>query len=448
MKTRWLLAIASAMVLLVHGFAKGQFMAKDPGPRSGGATATMLTGLTPTQQEYFTHSMEAFGEADGVGDGLGPRFNLDSCAGCHSHPATGGSSGPINPQVAMATAFGAKNVVPSFLTLDGPIREARFKYKADGSRDGGVHGLFVISGRRDPTGNASDCTIRQDDFADHVARGNVVFRIPTPVFGVGLIEHIPDATILAGLSARGTTKATMGIQGRPNRVATGNANRSSNDGTVARFGWKAQNKSLLIFAGEAYNVEQGISNELFPTERDETPACQYATVPNDTTNTDGVGIELLSDIEKFAIFMRFLAPPRPSSDTPGGATSIGRGKSLFEGVGCALCHTPTLRTGPAAVAALRNQPVPLYSDLLLHRMGTGLADDILQGDAGPDEFRTAPLWGLGHRLFFLHDGRARDLRDAIAAHRSSGSEANRVVERYLGLNESQKQDLFNFLRSL
>jgi CxxC motif-containing protein (DUF1111 family) len=81
-------------------------------------------------------------------------------------------------------------------------------------------------------------------------------------------------------------------------------------------------------------------------------------------------------------------------------------------------------------------------------MGTGLTDDILQGDAGPDEFRTAPLWGLGHRLFFLHDGRARDLGDAIAAHRSSGSEANRVVERYLGLNESQKQDLFNFLRSL
>ncbi len=448
MRMRWLLAIASVSVLLVHGFAKGQFVAKDPGPRSGPAAATMLNGLTPRQQEYFTESMKAFEEADGVGDGLGPRFNLDSCAGCHSHPATGGSSGPVNPQVALATAFGAKNAVPSFLTLDGPIREARFKYKADGSRDGGVHGLFVISGRRDSTGDASDCHLQQDDFAGHVSRGNVVFRIPTPTFGAGLIEQVPDATILAGLSARGSTKATLGIGGRANRVATGNANRSGNDGTVTRFGWKAQNKSLLVFAGEAYNVEQGISNELFPSERDETPDCQYAATPNDTTNTDGVGIEVLSDIEKFAIFMRFLAPPRPSPDTPGGATSITRGRNLFDNVGCTLCHTPMLRTGASTVAALNNQPVPLYSDLLLHRMGVGLADDILQGDAGPDEFRTAPLWGLGQRLFFLHDGRARDLGDAITAHRSSGSEASRVVERYLGLGETQKQDLLNFLRSL
>jgi len=448
MKMRWLLAIASALVLLGHGLAKGQFTAKDPGPRPGTATATMLGGLTATQQEYFTEAMKAFAETEGVGDGLGPRFNLDSCAGCHSHPATGGSSGPVNPQVAMATAFGAKNVVPSFLTLDGPIREARFKYKADGSRDGGVHGLFVISGRRDATGDASDCRIQQDDFAGHMARDNVIFRIPTPTFGAGLIEQIPDATILAGVSSRGSTKSTMGIQGRANRIATGNANRTGNDGTVTRFGWKAQNKSLLVFAGEAYNVEQGISNELFPTERDDTPVCQYATTPNDTTNTAGVGIDVLSDVEKFAIFMRFLAPPRPSPDTPGGATSINRGKNLFDTVGCTLCHTPTLRTGASTVAALSNQPVPLYSDLLLHHMGSGLADDILQGDAGPDEFRTAPLWGLGQRLFFLHDGRARDLGDAITAHQSSGSEAGRVVDRYLGLTETQKQDLLNFLRSL
>ena len=152
--------------------------------------------------------------------------------------------------------------------------------------------------------------------------------------------------------------------------------------------------------------------------------------------------------------MRFLAPPVPSPDRPGGAASIGRGRLLFGSVGCALCHTPTLRTANAESAAFQNQPVNLYSDLLLHAMGPGLADDIVQGDAGGDEFRTAPLWGLGQRIFFLHDGRTSDLRAAIAAHRSAGnsqfgpSEANEVVNRYNSLSSSSRQDVLNFLRSL
>ena len=122
--------------------------------------------------------------------------------------------------------------------------------------------------------------------------------------------------------------------------------------------------------------------------------------------------------------------------------------------GCALCHTPRLRTGESSVSALSDQDVNLFSDLLLHHMGPGLADDILQGGAEGDEFRTAPLWGLGQRIFFLHDGRAGDLVQAILAHQSpasgrfQASEANRVVDRYRGLGEPQKQDLFNFLRSL
>src|SRR5262245_25069846 len=137
----------------------------------------------------------------------------------------------------------------------------------------------------------------------------------------------------------------------------------------------------------------GINNELFQTERDETPSCQFATVPNDVTNPDGQTLAgMLSAIERFALFMRFLAPPTPSPDTPGGTTSIGNGRTLFTSVGCALCHTPTLQTGNATVAALRRQAVNLYSDLLLHDMGPGLADGISQGQAGPSEFRTAPLW--------------------------------------------------------
>ena len=122
--------------------------------------------------------------------------------------------------------------------------------------------------------------------------------------------------------------------------------------------------------------------------------------------------------------------------------------------GCALCHTPQLTTGAATSPALANQPVPLFSDLLLHAMGPKLADGIAQGTAAGDEFRTAPLWGVGQRLFFLHDGRCRDLPCAIAAHASFGnrqygpSEANAVIARYNGMSENDKQDVMNFLRSL
>jgi len=146
--------------------------------------------------------------------------------------------------------------------------------------------------------------------------------------------------------------------------------------------------------------------------------------------------------------MRFLAAPTPSADQPGGAASIGRGRGTFASVGCGLCHTPSLRTGNSNVAALRDQPVNLFSDLLIHDMGVALADGISQGQAGPREFRTAPLWGLGQRLFFLHDGRTSDLVIAIRSHASDGSEANRVVGNYLRLQEREKQDLLNFLRSL
>ena len=438
--------------------APGQFIARDPGVRGGAAGAGgILAGLSPAQNAVFEAGLEDFAEEDGIGSGLGPRFNLDSCAGCHTQPAVGGTSPAVNPQVAVATAFGARNTVPSFLRLNGPVREARFKYKPDGSRDGGVHALFVISGRVDASGDATGCTIKQDDFEGNFTRNNVSFRIPTPTFGAGLIEAIPDSAIVANQKASATTKAALGIGGHPHFVLpTGNANRNGNDGTIARFGHKAQNKSLLLFAGEAYNVEQGISNELFPQEREEDPNCQYVTAPNDGANLDGSSAAaVLSGIQKFAFFMRFLAPPIASDTMPGGSDSINRGRQLFVYTGCTLCHTPSLTTGASETAAFDRKPVNLFSDLLLHNMGAGLADDILQGAAGPDEFRTAPLWGLGQRIFFLHDGRTTDLIEAIRAHRSAAtsryvaSEANAVVNRFFTvLTESQKQDLLNYLRSL
>jgi CxxC motif-containing protein (DUF1111 family) len=453
------LVLAALSILLVSlvGFSHADFRASDPGVQSDyRGTGNPLPGLTTSQLALFNVGKADFLEAEGIGDGLGPRFNLDSCGPCHSQPATGGTSPASNPQVTVATAFGADNFVPFFVRPDGPVREARFKYKPDGTRDGGVHALFVISGRSDSTGDATGCHIVQENFLTQAQNNNLIFRIPTPTFGGGLLEMIPDSTIVANQAAGSSQKAALGIYGRPHRIqVTGATNASGNDGTITRFGWKAQNKSLLIFSGEAYNVEMGITNEAFQTERDETPECQFARTPNDITNTDGAtGNETLNAIEKFAAFMRFLAAPVPSLTTPGGATSIARGRALFGNIGCAACHTPQLTTSNTNVAALRNQSVKLFSDVLLHNMGPGLADDIVQGSAGPDEFRTAPLWGLGQRIFFHHDGRTTDLIEAIQAHKSGpspryqASEANAVINNFNYLSEWQKQDLLNFLRSL
>jgi len=435
----------------------GRFGARDPGVRSGpyGAGGP-LSDLTEFQKQLFKNGREDFEEVQSVkGEeiisdtelGLGPRFNLDSCAGCHAQPDIGGTSPFVNPQVEVAKKEGADNDVPSFIKKDGPVREARFKFNPDGTADGGVHALFTIARRNDAPG----CSLLQPDFRTAVARQNVVFRIPTPLFGAGLIEAIDDDTILANMQAHSATKQSLGIRGRANKL-TGRPNTSGNDGTITRFGWKAQNKSLEIFSGEAYNVEQGITNELFPQERDETPTCYFNATPENRTNFNATDpLEVPSDVVKFAVFMRFLAPPTPTPDNQ----SIVRGRTLFSDVGCAMCHTPTLHTGKKiAVEALQDKDVNLYSDLILHNMGPGLADDVSQGNAGGDEFRTAPLWGLGKRIFFLHDGRTKDLVEAIQAHAGFGggqyvpSEANQVVGHFNRLNEIDKQHVLNFLRAL
>jgi Di-haem oxidoreductase, putative peroxidase len=201
------------------------------------------------------------------------------------------------------------NILPTFITEKGPVREARFVRNRDGTPDGGVHDLFVIAGRIDAPG----CNIKQPDFAGELARNNVVFRIPTPLFGLGLVENISDDALEKALSANGSLKQSLGISGE--------FNRSGNDGTITRFGWKAQNKSLLIFAGEAYNVEQGVTNELFPNDRETDPSCQYTGHPEDATKltpavTSGSSAsDYASDVVNFAAFMRFLAPPPPRHRT-------------------------------------------------------------------------------------------------------------------------------------
>jgi CxxC motif-containing protein (DUF1111 family) len=433
----------------------------DPGVRGGAPGAGgPLNGLTQDEQQFFNDGLTRFATIEvvtgGANNGLGPRFNSNACLSCHSQPAPGGTSPAVNPLIAVSTLNGAKNMIPWFIAQNGPVREARFKKSPDGSNDGEVPDLFVITGRSDAVG----CNIAQQDFlpAGNPLTGqggnrNIIFRIPTPVFGSGLIEAIPDSAILANMYAESSRKTESRISGHPNAHLSGNANRSANDGTITRFGWKAQNKSLLIFASEAYNVEMGVTNQLFPQERDETAGCLFNATPEDTLNfTATPNTAVLSDIEAFADFMRMLAPPAPAPDTP----SIVNGRAAFGMIGCALCHTPSLTTGKMIAsgsatvpsAALSNQTVNLFSDLLLHHMGRNLEDGITQGGAGPDEFRTAPLWGVGQRVFFLHDGRTSNLLEAIRAHRSSGSEANRVIERFERIEEREQQDIINFLRSL
>jgi CxxC motif-containing protein (DUF1111 family) len=456
----------------------------DPGVRPGAingqpaATATSplplasVTANSPTGVlDFFNNGLTRFLDSEaisgGANNGLGPRFNFNQCAGCHSQPTIGGTGAATNPQfTAIANGIaGPNDTTPAFITAHGPTREARFPFffNNDGSANtnapnGGVETLFTVTGLT----LAKGCSLAQPSFAAAAAAGNLIFRIPTPVFGAGLVENIDDSTLISVKTAAAGNN--LGI--------SGTFNHNGNDGTITRFGWKAQNKSLLIFAGEAYNVEMGISNEMFQQDRplpgedqlgSGLPAnCLNLTgtgYPEDTTNftntsgtagTTAANATILSDVEAFAQFMRLLAPPVQSTTTPGGATSISNGQALFSSVGCATCHTPTINfTQPSNITpSLGSTAVSAFSDLEIHHMGTGLADNVSQGTAGGDQFRTAPLWGLGQRIFFLHDGRTTNLVAAIEAHQSSGSEANTVEANFDSLSASQQQDVLNFLRSL
>jgi len=476
-----------AMVMVGAGVSYGQ---TDPGPRGGAAGAGgAFSTLNATERAFFTAALDVFSEVDSVsgtieeGKGLGPMFNSNGCASCHAQPAPGGTSpAPFspqvpqpNPQTIVATLDGATNTIPSFITANGPVREARFvstnPADTNAPLDGGVHALFTIKGRTDAPG----CNLAQPNFAAQLAAGNVIFRIPTPLFGLGLIENTSDATLIANLAANAATKAALGIAGR--------FNQSGNDGTITRFGWKAQNKSLEIFSMEAYNVEQGVTNEGFPNERSTAAGCVFNATPEDRTQitnpntggSTGTATEMSGDVVSFAAFMRLAAPPTPAATTP----SITNGSNLFTSIGCAMCHSPNLTTTRSPFTGMSNFTYHPFSDLALHHMGSNLTDGVNQGLAGPDEFRTAPLWGLGQRLFFMHDGRTRDLVQAIQAHfspgtvcttiqnfqqfsinngvsffqpftntQSCGSEANTTVNNFNALNPSQKQDVLNFLRSL
>jgi CxxC motif-containing protein (DUF1111 family) len=440
-------------------FAGMAFAQTDPGVRggaagAGGPLASVAANNPAGSLAFFNDGLDTFEEIDTIADGgLGPRFNENGCAVCHAQPAVGGSSPAVNPQftvISSGVASSATNTRPAFVLQNGPVREARFPFffNAFGGADvnnpnGGVEDLFTISGLP----GAGACNLNQPSFAQAAAVGNLIFRTPTPVFGAGLMENIDDSTLLANAAANA---GSFGV--------SGTFNRNGNDGTITRFGWKAQNKSLVIFAGEAYNVEQGVTNEVFGQERPlpgegqaaGLPAnCKVNATPEDLTHFNADNLGTSSDVVKFALFMRMLAPPTPSTTVPGGAASISAGRNVFNAIGCAACHTASLTTTASSITpGLSNVTANLFSDIEIHHMGTGLNDNVSQGGAGGDQFRSAPLWGLGQRIFFLHDGRTSNLITAITQHASSGSEANTVIANFNGLSAANKQNLLNFLRSL
>ncbi len=474
--------------LLALGISGPILAQTDPGVRGGaingqtGATATSplpLASVTANSpqgvSEFFQNGLTRFVTPEvvsgGTNNGLGPRFNFNSCTGCHSQPTVGGSGPSANPEftvVSSGIASSSTNTVPSFITAHGPTREARFPFFFDAvggvdtsSPNGGVEDLYTVSGRSD----AGSCSLQQPSFSAAQQANNIIFRIPTPVFGAGLLENLDDSTLLNNQTAQANN--SLGI--------SGTFNRNGNDGTIARFGWKAQNKSLELFAGEAYNVEMGITNEVFqnerplPGEEQQGPGLPSSCLnlggagyPEDATNfqptnpqqagsdTFALNAQIPSDTVQFAMFMRLLAPPVPSTTTPGGASSISQGSSLFSSIGCSVCHTPSLgHTQPSNItSSLGGATAHAFTDLEIHHMGTGLADNVSQGSAGGDQFRTAPLWGLGQRIFFLHDGRTTNLLTAIRDHSSSGSEATQVIDNFNNLSTSQQQAVLNFLRSL
>jgi CxxC motif-containing protein (DUF1111 family) len=473
-------------------FAVGIFMVStawaqtDPGVRGGainGQAAATTTSPLPlasvtanTPQgvlEFFENGLTRFQEVEsvsgGANNGLGPRFNFNQCAGCHSQPTFGGSGPPNNPEATVISAGivnSSTNAIPtSFITAHGPTREVRFPFflNSNGTANtsapnGGVEDLYTVSGRAD----AGSCSLSQPSFAAAAAANDIIFRIPTPVFGAGLVENVDDSTLLINQ----TKQAGNGLG------ISGAFNRNGNDGTIARFGWKAQNKSLELFSGEAYNVEMGITNEIFTQDRP-LPGedVQGTGLPANCLNLSGSGYpedatnfaptvtssdqfaenaSIPSDIVAFSQFMRLLAPPVPSTTTPGGAASITHGSALFSSIGCAVCHTPAIsKTQPSNItASLAGATVGAFSDFEIHHMGTGLNDNVSQGGAGGDQFRSAPLWGVGQRIFFLHDGRTSNIITAITDHASNGSEATEVVDNFEELSAASQQDLINFLRSL
>ena len=359
-----------------------------------------LPGISADEFERFRVGLDDFGEVEDAGEGLGPAFNGLGCAGCHSVPAIGGIS-PVSEVRA-----GYLDEQGNFTELGG----------------GTLYHLFALPNQ--------ECQPVIPPGANVIAR-----RVPIPLFGAGLVEAIPDETIRALADPDDANRD--GIRGRAAAVI----DVASGQLRVGRFGWKAQHATLLAFSADAYRNEMGITNDLFRTEvaNNVDPArlkeCDLKPDPEDSVDP----LTGMRGIDAFEAFMKFLAPVGRAAES--GETA--RGEALFQAIGCANCHVPVLMTGPSGNPVFDRKAAPLYSDLLLHDVGTG--DGIAQDDAAPNELRTPALWGLRFRRPLLHDGSAATIEQAVLRH---GNEAAMAIENYRQLVAGEREALLAFLGSL
>jgi CxxC motif-containing protein (DUF1111 family) len=358
-----------------------------------------FAGLTADQLAAFNDGRVEFRHVETVASGLGPIFNDVSCVACHSAGGVGGASRRT------VTRFGR--------TVDGVFDPLE------------AHGGSLLQAR------AINPAVREvvPPEANTVAR-----RVTTPLFGAGLIDAIPDSTIVLGTLGR----KPAGIIGKVSVVR----DVVSGENRIGRFGWKAQQATLLAFSADAYRNEMGITNRFFPTENAPNGNTELlarfdliADIEDEIDPADGK-----ADIDRVADFMRLLAPPARGVIT----ASAAAGERIFGALDCAVCHTPSMTTGKHSIAALSEKSVGLYSDLLLHDMGA-LGDGIAQGTAGTRDMRTAPLWGLRARPTWLHDGRANSIDQAVRAH---AGEAQGARDRYNALSATDRQQLLDFLNTL
>jgi autotransporter-associated beta strand protein len=370
-----------------------------------------VPGLTQALSSNFNTGYGAFTRVQTAASGLGPTFNSASCAACHAYPVIGGT---------------------------GEVKVTRY-----GLNTNGVFNPLTNFGGTLLQGNTINLSVT--DAVPAVA--NVVAqRQAISLLGAGLIEAIDDATI----ESNALIANTDGITGTVAMVHDSPTGQLR----VGRFGWKAQHATLLDFAADAANSEEGITTRIYPTghypQGSQTLYNQYNTVsdPNDVVDSTGE-----ADIDRDADFIRLLGPP-PTVPLTANALA---GKNLFHVISCDECHTPALPTSPAfhppsdlgivsnnLITALGGKSVPLYSDLLLHNMGS-LADGIAQGAASTNQMMTAPLWGLRMNLPYLHDGRASNVDQAIRLH---DGDAAAAAARYANLTQVQQAELLSFLNSL
>jgi len=452
--------------------AGGQLVT-DPGVRGGAPSAGgFLSGLSTDELNFATAALGNLGtrasgfngsySVTGTGTleplpGLGPRFSSNGCWSCHNYPAVGGASPPLNLEVGIATEMGGRNTVPSavyfvdglpLIRSNGPTRIA-WQPSVNG-----LLKLYTITGRSDAVG----CTLSQPDFATLLAKHDIAPTIPIPLYGIGLVEDTPQTNMISAEDAAYMT----GLGITPLRF---NYDR---DGGATRLGWKSDASSVEAFAARAFWVDVGVTTQIYPRKNDETSGCVFNATPEDhpllarrSPNTSSISADYASQQVLASQFARYLAPPTPACVGENGGTStcytgaqgavttgsVYNGEQMFNRAGCNACHIKTHTTGLSPMTGQSNVSYDSLSDYGLHNMGSALANGIHLGAAGSADYKTAALWGLGQRLWLIHDGRTSDLYQAIQAHYSTGSEANTVILNFLGMSASNQQDVLNFLRA-